>query len=436
MNRRVVITGMGTINPLGNDVETTWKRILNCECGIEKTEIFDAGTFPTQFSAQIKDWSFWDKLPEAIRNNNSGAARNSKFMIAAAYQAWQQAKLPDNLEGQDQIASDKVGVYLGAGEGPADFDNFIAAAVGSWDTDNKEMNWDNWLEVASSRLDGITEMEQEPNMPAAHLGSIFGLRGPCNSCLTACAASTQAIGEATEMIRNGEADILLSGGAHSMIHPLGVTGFNRLTALSTRNDDYKTSSRPFDVSRDGFVMAEGGSAVILEELESAKKRGATILAEVIGYGSTADAFRITDQHETGRGGAAAVSLALEDANLKPEDIDYISAHGTGTSENDKIETLVIKTVFGDQAYKTPISSVKSMLGHLIAAAGATELITCITAIQDNILPPTTNLNNPAPECDLDYIPNEPRKAEVNICMSNSFGFGGQNNTLIIKRYED
>ncbi len=435
MTRRVVITGMGTVNPLGNDVETTWKRILNCECGIEKTEIFDAGTFPTQFSAQVLDWSFWDKLPEAIRQNNGTAARNSKLMIAAAYQAWQNAKLPDNLEEQSEIASENVGVYLGAGEGPSDFENFIAANVGGWDNEAKDVNWNKWLEIASEKMNGVTEMEQEPNMPAAHLASIFGLRGPCCSCLTACAASTQAIGEATEMIRNGEADILLSGGAHSMIHPLGVTGFNRLTALSTRNDDYKTSSRPFDVSRDGFVMAEGGSAIILEELESAKKRGATILAEVIGYGSTADAFRITDQHETGRGGAAAVSLALADAGLKPEDIDYISAHGTGTSENDKIETLVIKTVFGEQAYKTPISSVKSMLGHLIAAAGATELITCITAIRDNILPPTTNLNTPAPECDLDYIPNAPREAEVNICMSNSFGFGGQNNTIIIKRYD-
>ena len=436
MNRRVVITGMGTINPLGTDVDTTWKRILDGECGIEKTELFDASTYPTQFSAQVRDMGFWDKLPDAIKNDNSNAARNSKFMIAAAYQAWQQANLPESLDEASDISAENVGVYLGAGEGPADFENFIAAAVSGWNEDNKDMDWGSWLETAAEKMDGITEMEQEPNMPAAHLASIFGMRGPCCSCLTACAASTQAIGEATEMIRNGEADILLSGGAHSMIHPLGVTGFNRLTALSTRNDDYKTASRPFDVSRDGFVMAEGGSAIVLEELESAKKRGATILAEVIGYGSTADAFRITDQHETGRGGAAAVNQALKDASLKPEDIDYISAHGTGTSENDKIETLVIKTVFGEQAYKTPISSVKSMLGHLIAAAGATELITCVTAIRDNILPPTTNLNNPAPECDLDYIPNEPRKADVNICMSNSFGFGGQNNTIIIKRYED
>ncbi len=435
MTRRVVITGMGTINPLGNDVETTWKNLLECKCGIENTEIFDASTFPTKFSAEVKDWSFWDKLPEEIKTVHKHAARNSKLMIAAAYQAWQNAKMPANLAGQSEISPEKVGVYLGAGEGPVDFENFIAAAAGSWDTENKEMQWDKWAEIAGSLLTSENEVEQEPNMPSAHLAAMFGLQGPCFSCLTACAASTQAIGEASEMIRNGDADILITGGAHSMIHPLGVTGFNRLTALSTRNDDIKTSSRPFEIDRDGFVMAEGGSALVIEELESALKRGATILAEIVGYGSTADAFRITDQHETGRGGAAAVKLALEDANLKPEDIDYISAHGTGTSENDKIETLVIKTVFGDQAPKTPISSVKSMLGHLIAAAGATELITCVTAIRDNILPPTTNLTTPAPECDLDYIPNTPREADVNICMSNSFGFGGQNNTIIIKRYE-
>lgn len=435
MTRRVVITGMGTINPLGNEVETTWKNLLECKCGIEMTELFDASTFPTKFSAEVKDWSFWDALPAKIQTEHKHAARNSKLMIAAAWQAWQQAKLPENLENQTEIAPGRVGVYLGAGEGPVDFDNFIAAAVGGWDSGSNQVLWDKWSEIAGKALKAEIEVEQEPNMPSAHLASMFGLHGPCFSCLTACAASTQAIGEATEMIRNGDADILVTGGAHSMIHPLGVTGFNRLTALSTRNDDIKTSSRPFEIDRDGFVMAEGGSALILEELESALKRGATILAEVVGYGSTADAFRITDQHETGRGGAAAVKLALDDAGLTPADIDYISAHGTGTSENDKIETLVIKTVFGELAAKTPISSVKSMLGHLIAAAGATELITCVTAIRDNILPPTINLKTPAPECDLDYIPNAPREAEVNICMSNSFGFGGQNNTIIIKRYQ-
>ncbi|MBN2210815.1 MAG: beta-ketoacyl-[acyl-carrier-protein] synthase family protein, partial [Sedimentisphaerales bacterium] len=250
------------------------------------------------------------------------------------------------------------------------------------------------------------------------------------------AASTQAIGEALELIRYGDADIMIAGGCHSMIHPLGVTGFNRLTALSTRNNEMLTASRPFDRTRDGFVLSEGAGSIILEELESARKRGATVLAEIIGYGSTADAFRVTDQHEEGRGGIAAVRMALKDAGLGVNDIDYISAHGTGTVENDSIETKVVKTVFGELAYKIPVSSVKSMLGHLIAAAGVVELITCILAMRDQILPPTTNLNTHDPECDLDYVPNQPRKASVNIVMSNSFGFGGQNNTLILRRFNE
>jgi len=253
------------------------------------------------------------------------------------------------------------------------------------------------------------------------------------SCLTACAASTQAIGEATELIRHGDVDIVITGGSHSMIHPLGVTGFNRLTALSVRNDSPTTASRPFDKDRDGFVLSEGAGAIIIEELECARNRGANILAEVIGYGSTADAFRVTDQHEDGRGGTAAVRMAMKDAGLSIDDIDYISAHGTGTIENDSIESKIIKNVFGSRAYKIPVSSVKSMLGHLIAAAGAVELITCVLALRDQIVPPTTNLSNPDCDCDLDYVPNHARKAKMNVIMSNSFGFGGQNNTVIIRK---
>jgi len=297
------------------------------------------------------------------------------------------------------------------------------------------MDWEAWVDIAQQRLDPIREMEQEANMPGAHLAQLFRLRGPCMSCLTACAASTQAIGEALNLIRYGEADMMIAGGTHSMIHPLGVTGFNRLTALSTRNDSCITASRPFDQDRDGFVLAEGAGAIILEELETAQARGVTILGEVIGYGSTADAFRVTDQHEDGRGGIAAVNLAIKDAGLQPQDIDYISAHGTGTAENDSIETKVIKSVFGDHAYKVPISSVKSMLGHLIAAAGVVEFITCILTIRDQIIPPTTNLTSPDRDLDLDYVPNEPRQHPVKVAMSNSFGFGGQNNTIVVKKFE-
>jgi 3-oxoacyl-[acyl-carrier-protein] synthase II len=256
------------------------------------------------------------------------------------------------------------------------------------------------------------------------------------NCLTACAASTQAIGEATEILRRGDADVMIGGGAHSMIHPFGVTGFNRLTALSTANDDPPKASRPFDAQRGGFVLGEGAGMVILETLEHAQRRGAPILAELVGYGSTADAYRITDQDPNGKGAIAAMREALADAKLTPADIDYINAHGTGTKENDGNETLAIKSVFGARASQCPVSSIKSMMGHLIAAAGAVELICCVLAIRDNMLPPTMNLHNHDPECDLDYVPNQARAARVDVAMSNSFGFGGQNDTVIVKRWKD
>jgi len=277
-------------------------------------------------------------------------------------------------------------------------------------------------------------LEQEPNMPAGHLASLFGAQGPNVNCLTACAASSQAIGEAVEIIRRGEADVMLSGGTHTMIHPFGVTGFNLLTALSTSNDQPQKASRPFDRNRDGFVLGEGAGMVLLESLEHAKARGARIYGEICGYGSTADAFRITDTHPQGRGAISCLRMALDDAQLNVEQIDYINAHGTSTSVNDRVETLAIKQVFGQQAYKVPVSSTKSMMGHLIAAAGATELIFCLLAIRDNVVPPTINYETPDPDCDLDYVPNVAREVQCNYALSNSFGFGGQNITLIARRF--
>ncbi|KKK67545.1 hypothetical protein LCGC14_2952990, partial [marine sediment metagenome] len=284
--------------------------------------------------------------------------------------------------------------------------------------------------------DPMCELEQEPNMPAAHIALLTGARGPTISCLTACAASTQAIGEATMLIRRGDADIMIAGGAHSMIHPLGLTGFNRLTALSTRNDSPRTASRPFSASRDGFVLGEGAAMLILESLGSAKKRGVPVLAEAIGYGSSSDAFRVTDMHEDGRGPIQAMTAALADAGISYKDVDYINTHGTSTAENDSIETKAIKAVFKEEAKNTPASSVKSVLGHLIAAAGAAELITCVLAIRDNTVPPTMNLIEPDPELDLDYVPNEARRCQVDVAMNESFGFGGQNNVVIIKRFQE
>jgi 3-oxoacyl-[acyl-carrier-protein] synthase II len=286
------------------------------------------------------------------------------------------------------------------------------------------------------------EIEQEPNMPAFHIAREFDVSGPVYNCLTACAASTQAIGEACSILKRGDADVMISGGAHTMLHVLGVTGFNRLTALSTRTGDSCLASRPFSRNRDGFVMGEGAGMVILETLDHALARGATPLAEVIGYGSSADAFRITDIQPEGRGAAAAMQQALREAAIDPHATDnggsplvhYISAHGTGTKENDSIETRAVKAVFGANAPKIPMSSIKSMMGHLIAAAGAVEVITCVLAIQHQILPPTINLKERDPDLDLDYVPNEARSARVDVCLSNSFGFGGQNDTLIVKRF--
>ncbi|MBK8913713.1 MAG: beta-ketoacyl-[acyl-carrier-protein] synthase family protein [Phycisphaerales bacterium] len=429
MSRRVVITGMGWVTPLGREIDAVWRRLLAGESGVRPTELFDARTFPTRFSAQVSDFDLRAFLGERYEQHAT-ASRNSGFALAAAEMAWRDAGLKDAAGDAD---AERVGVYLGGGEGPIDFDNFAACAVAGWDPAERRLDALRWAELAYERLNAVCELEQDPNSAAGHLAYRFNARGPNLNTLTACAASTQAIGEATEIIRRGDADIMISGGAHSMIHPLGVTGFNRLTALSTRNDTCLTASRPFDSTRDGFVLGEGAGILILEELESARRRGARMLAEIVGFGSTADAFRVTDIHESGRGAIAAMRAALESAAVAPSEIHYVSAHGTGTEENDKLETLAIRTVFGENARNVPVSSVKSMLGHLIAAAGAVELITCVLAIRDGMLPPTINYSNPDPNCDLDYIPNRSRAARVDTALSNSFGFGGQNDTLVVRR---
>jgi 3-oxoacyl-[acyl-carrier-protein] synthase II len=435
MAEQVVITGMGIVCPLGHDVETLWQAILAGKSGIAGTTIFDASTFPSTFSAEVKNYDFakYTRNPQLHKNSNRG----SGFAIGAAAQACKQAAIDIETDSPaDGIDRSRLGIYLGAGEGSVDNDVFFDCLVKAWNRESNEMHWDKWADVAFGGMDAMRELEQEPNMTAGHIAMLTGARGPTRSCLTACAASTQAVGEAMMLIRRGDADVMIAGGAHSMIHPLGLTGFNRLTALSTRNDSPQTASRPFSASRDGFVLGEGAAIVILESLTSAKKRKAKILAEVIGYGSSSDAFRVTDMHENGRGPIQAMTAALTDAGISYKDIDYINTHGTATAENDSIETKAIKAVFKEKAKDVPASSVKSMLGHLIGAAGAAELITCILAIRDNIVPPTMNLNDPDPQLDLDYVPNKPRKMPVNIVMNESFGFGGQNNVVIIKHFED
>jgi 3-oxoacyl-[acyl-carrier-protein] synthase II len=417
---------MGWITPLGDDIETVWQRMLNGDNGVDRTTLFDAETFPTQFSAEVKNFQLERYLGEDARLHED-ASRNTQFALAAACNAWRHAGL-DKWTALDPA---RVGVYLGGGEGPCDFFNFVEAAVRGWNAGSSTLDTAEWGRVAMERLRAAHEMEQDPNMAAGHIAIRFNAAGPNLNTLTACAASTQAIGEARAIIRRGDADVVISGGTHSMIHPLGATGFNRLTALSTRNDDIERASRPFDRTRDGFVLGEGAGIVILESLEHAKARGATIRAEITGYGSTADAFRVTDIHEEARGALATMRIAMAEAGVTFENIDYISAHGTSTVENDKIETLAIRKLFGDRANQVPISSIKSMTGHLIAAAGVVELIACILAIRDNIIPPTINYQHPDPQCDLDYVPNKARKVPVKTVLSNSFGFGGQNDTLII-----
>jgi 3-oxoacyl-[acyl-carrier-protein] synthase II len=436
---RVVITGIGWITPMGHDIESVWSRLLAGESGISKTSIFDANTFPTQISAEVKNFDLVKHV--AHLKNHSGVGRNTSFALAACAQAWKMAGLPSfteprNLNPDHSLDLDRVGLYLGSGEGSLDFDAFTAVCLAAWKEADNQLDMVKWAQLAFEKMNVVRELEQEPNMPLSHLALLTGARGPALNCLTACAASTQAIGEAAEILRRGDADVMIGGGAHSMIHPFGVTGFNRLTALSTANEAPPKASRPFDAQRGGFVLGEGAGMVILETLDHAKKRTAPILAEVVGYGSTADAFRITDQDPEGRGAVVAMQEALADAQLTPRDIHYINAHGTGTKENDSNETTAIETVFGDHAKNVPVSSIKSMMGHLIAAAGAVELITCVLAIRDNVLPPTMNLEHPDPECDLDYVPNKARKTTCNVAMSNSFGFGGQNDTIIVKRFKD
>lgn len=422
MRRRVVVTGIGVINPLGHDVETLWQALCEGRSGVGPTTLFDASGFPTRISAEVKQWDISDTGEPAEQWQHRG--RHSKFAAGAAKQAVRDSGILDA-----EIPPDRFGVYLGSGEGNQDFETFTrmmttAMADGQYDATQ-------FIAAGLQLLDPVKEIDQEPNMPAAHLASMFNAQGPNFNCLTACAASSQAIGEAVEMIRRGDADVMLSGGTHSMIHPFGVTGFNLLTALSTNNDQPTRASRPFDGRRDGFVLGEGAAMVVLEERQQARRRGATIYGELLGYGTTADAYRITDIPPDGHGGIAAMRMAIADAGLQPEQIGYVNAHGTSTLVNDKVETLACKQVFGAQARQIPVSSTKSMMGHLIAAAGATEMIVCLLAIRQGVLPPTINYEFPDPNCDLDYVPNVARPAKIDYALNNSFGFGGQNVTLCV-----
>jgi 3-oxoacyl-[acyl-carrier-protein] synthase II len=426
--RRVVITGMGAITPLSHTVDGLYQSQIEGRSGVGLISHFDARKFPTTFAAQVKDFDLAQHLPDGARWNYCGL--NTRFALAAARQALDDAGLLDN----PRIDPGSIGAYLGSGEGGHDFKSLVQSVAAAVTENGYTADPRIFFAHGRRHFNGRHEYEMEMHITTARLAEAFNLQGPNLTCQTACAASSQAIGEATEIIRHGDADMMLSGGAHSMIHPFGMTGFNRLTALSTNNAQPQKASRPFDLNRDGFVLGEGAGLVVLEELEHAKKRGAHIYAEITGYGTTADAFRVTDSHEDGRGAIAAIRQALKDSELPNDAIGYVNAHGTSTKVNDRSETIALKAVFGEYAYKLPISSSKSMLGHLICAAGVVELIISIMTMRKGVLPPTINYETPDPECDLDYIPNEARMKKVDHVLTNSFGFGGQNISLIVSRF--
>lgn len=419
--RRVVVTGMGAVTPLGLSVEENWNNWTQGKSGIGPITRFDASDFPVRIAGEVRGF-----------DSDDPRGRSTLFALQAAQEAFRDS----GLKKDNGIDPERMGLYFAAGDWGINFDGFVATLASSWGSNGKIVDPGKYVARSREHLEGKRELEIQPFMTVRHLVSEFGIEGPVSNCLTACAASSQAIGEAFEWIRRGEADLVLTGGSHSMIYPLGVAGFSLLTVLSRRNDEPQRASRPFDKKRDGFVLAEGAAVLVLEELTHALKRGAHIYGEITGYGSTADAYRLTDMDPEGKGARRAIELALEKAEVTPDEIDYINAHGTATSVNDTIETLVVKKVFKDRAYQVPMSSIKSMLGHLIAAAGATELIACLLAIRDGVIPPTINYEEPDPDCDLDYVPNQARDVKVDIALSNSFGFGGQNICLIAQRYEE
>ena len=415
------------MTPLGSDVPTLWSRLTEGTSGVGRLTLFDASHFPVRIAAEVRDWSIgaFGEDPQRWINH----PRQTQFAIAAGRKAIESAGL---TEGIDQ--PERFGIYLGCGETYQDFQLFGKLMARAIEEDGYHA--EKFIAQALRLWQPEQERELELNMPAAHLSAMFNAQGPNANCIAACASSNQAFGEATEIIRRGDADVMLAGAAHSMIHPFGISGFYRLSALSQRNDDPATAVRPFDRERDGFVVGEGGALVVLEELEHARQRGAEIWGEVAGWGAAQDAYRITDSHPEGRGAATSVRRALADARLEPEAIDYINAHGTGTVVNDRVETLAIKSVFDRQAYRTPISSTKSMLGHFTTAGGAIELVVSLMALRTGVIPPTINYRTPDPECDLDYVPNVARELRCRHVLSNSFGFGGQNAALVVSRFDE
>jgi len=427
MQRRIVVTGIGCVTPLGNSQEELAAGLYSGRIGIGRLTLFDASNFPVRIAAEVRNWDPGTAGLEARRWQH--CPRQTQFAIAAGLQAVRQSGIDDAV-----FDRERLGVYLGCGEPFEDFNAFTRSVHASMKSDGGAAI--PFMNSALQIFDPNVEREAEPDMPAIHLGGLLNARGPIANCISACVSSTQAIGESMRMIQQGEVDMMLCGGAHSTIHPFGVTGFQRLSALSQRNDDPQSAVRPFDADRDGFVIGEGAGLFIIEERDHALRRGAEILGEITGYGSAQDAYRVTDSHPQGRGTASAIMRALASAKLNPQDIGYINAHGTGTVLNDKVETLAIKQAFGQQAYRIPVSSTKSMLGHATTACGAIELAVCLISLQTGVIPPTLNHEKADPDCDLDYVPRNAREVSCRHVLTNNIGFGGQNAALIVSRYEE
>lgn len=412
MTERVVVTGMGAVSPLGNDVESTWSALVAGRSGIDSIHAFDASSFSSHIAGEVKGFD-----PGSIVGPKE-ARRMDRFVqlgVAAALEAVKHASL--KIDGSN---AEDVGVLMGSG-------------IGGITT---LMEQSRVLEARGpDRISPLLVPMMIIDLVAGQTAIHIGAKGPNFSVVSACATSAHSIGEAFEVIRRGDAKAMIAGGSEAPLIPIGLAGFASMRALSTRNSEPQRASRPFDAQRDGFVMSEGSAALVLESLSSALDRGARIHAEVKGYGATADAYHITAPAEGGEGACRAMRIALKKAGMDPSEVDYINAHGTSTPLNDKLETLAIKQLFGARANDVAVSSTKSMTGHLLGAAGALEAVICVQAIAHSLIPPTINYENPDPECDLDYVPNEARRAEVRVAMSNSLGFGGHNATLVFSRYE-
>ncbi|MFD3258295.1 beta-ketoacyl-ACP synthase II [Paenibacillus lentus] len=411
MKHRVVITGMGVVTSLGQDLDTFWNNLMAGKSGVSAIESFDVSEYPTRIAASVKDFNAEDYV------DRKDARKMDRFVQFAAAAATNAIKDSGLVIGE-QADPERVGVIIGSGIG----------GLGTWEDQHNIL-----LQKGPKRVSPFFIPMMIANMASGHVSILFGAKGPNSTAVTACATGTHSIGDSYKLIQRGDADVMICGGAEATIRPTGLAGFCSMRAMSTRNDEPEKASRPFDTGRDGFVMGEGSGVLVLESLEHAQKRGAKIYGEVIGYGLSADAHHMTDPDPNGA--RRCMEMAIRDAGISPNEVDYINAHGTSTPVGDRSETLAIKEALGEHARKVAVSSTKSMTGHLLGAAGGVEAVICGLTIQNGMIAPTINLENQDPECDLDYVPNQARPANVTVAMSNSFGFGGHNATIVLKKFE-